>query len=47
MDDQWELYDLTADPIEAINRWADPGLHTLRKHLRTQLEHVRAESVPE
>ena len=22
--DQWELYDLTADPIEARNRWSDP-----------------------
>lgn len=23
LDDQWELYDLTADPIEAYNRWTD------------------------
>ncbi|OBJ46623.1 sulfatase-like hydrolase/transferase [Mycobacterium colombiense] len=47
IDDQWELYDLTADPIEATNRWTDPLLHDLRQHLRTQLKHVRANSVPE
>ncbi|WP_082972862.1 sulfatase-like hydrolase/transferase [Mycobacterium sp. E2497] len=47
LDDQWELYDLTADPIEAVNRWADPDLHALRAHLRARLKHVRADSVPE
>ncbi|OBJ16768.1 hydrolase [Mycobacterium colombiense] len=47
IDDQWELYDLTADPIEATNRWTDPLLRDLRQHLRTQLKHVRANSVPE
>ena len=47
LDDQWELYDLTDDPTEAHNRWADPLLHDLRSHLRTQLKQVRAESVPE
>ncbi|MCK0173817.1 sulfatase-like hydrolase/transferase [Mycolicibacterium sp. F2034L] len=47
LDDQWELYDLTADPIEAVNRWTDPDLHELRAYLRTQLKHVRAESIPE
>lgn len=47
VDDQWELYDLTADPIEAANRWTDPLLHDLRRHLRTQLKHVRASSIPE
>jgi arylsulfatase A-like enzyme len=47
LDDQWELYDLTADPVEAVNRWTDPALHELRQHLRTQLKHVRAESIPE
>jgi hypothetical protein len=45
--DQWELYDLTADPIEADNRWTDPGLHELRQHLRMQLKQARASSVPE
>jgi hypothetical protein len=47
LDDQWELYDLGEDPIEARNRWADPDLHELRAHLRAQLKHVRTESVPE
>ena len=44
---QWELYDLTTDPIEAVNRWDDPDLHELRQHLRTQLKQVRTEAVPE
>jgi arylsulfatase A-like enzyme len=47
LDDQWELYDLTADPTESRNRWTDPDLDELRQHLRTQLKHVRAGSVPE
>ncbi len=47
LDDQWELYDLTADPVEADNRWTDPELHELRQHLRMQLKQARASSVPE
>ncbi|MGB8407196.1 MAG: sulfatase-like hydrolase/transferase [Mycobacterium sp.] len=47
LDDQWELYDLTADPIEAANRWADTGLLELRQYLRMQLKQVRAAAVPE
>ena len=47
LDDQWELYDLTADPGEAVNRWTDEDLHELRGHLRTQLKSARASSVPE
>jgi arylsulfatase A-like enzyme len=47
LDDQWELYDLTADPIEADNQWSDPDLHELRAHLRMQLKQARATSVPE
>ncbi len=47
LDDQWELYDLSSDPIESRNRWDDPDLHELRQHLRTQLKHARADSVPE
>jgi arylsulfatase A-like enzyme len=47
IDDQWELYDLTADPTESDNRWSDPDLHELRQHLRMQLKQARAESVPE
>ncbi len=47
LDDQWELYDLTGDPIEAVNRWADPDLDDVRRFLRGQLKEVRAASVPE
>ena len=47
LDDQWELYDLTDDPIEADNRWSDPALHELRRHLRMRLKESRADSVPE
>jgi arylsulfatase A-like enzyme len=47
LDDQWELYDLTADPIEADNRWPDPRLPELRQHLLMQLKQARATSVPE
>ncbi|ORJ64357.1 hydrolase [Mycobacterium simiae] len=47
VDDQWELYDLTADPIEAENRWGDPLLDELRQYLRMQLKQARASSVPE
>ena len=47
LDDQWELYDLTADPTEAVNRWTDEDLHDHRGHLRTQLKSARASSVPE
>ena len=28
LDDQWELYDLTVDPVEADNRWDDPAPST-------------------
>ena len=41
------IYDLTADPIESDNRWADPDLFELRQHLRTELKHARTNSVPE
>ena len=47
LDDQWELYDLTSDPTEVVNRWTDEDLHELRGHLRTQLKSARASSVPE
>lgn len=47
LDDQWELYDLTGDPAEAVNRWEDPALHELRALLRMQLKQVRAAAVPE
>ena len=47
LDDQWELYDLTDDPIEERNRWSDPQLHELRGYLRMQLKEIRAQAVPE
>jgi hypothetical protein len=47
LDDQWELYDLTSDSIEADNRWSDPDLLELRQHLRMELKQARATSVPE
>jgi len=47
LDDQWELYDLTADPIEAQNRWADPTVSSVRTHLQHRLKEQRAMSVPE
>ncbi|MFV0494049.1 sulfatase-like hydrolase/transferase [Mycobacterium sp.] len=47
IDDQWELYDLTGDPLESHNRWAEPELHALRGFLRMRLKTARAESVPE
>ncbi len=47
LDDQWELYNLTTDPIEADNRCDDPELYELRQHLRTRLKEARATSVPE
>jgi arylsulfatase A-like enzyme len=47
LDDQWELYDLTADPTEAQNRWPDTDLHELREHLRMRLKESRASAIPE
>ena len=47
LDDQWELYDLTNDPTEAVNRWGDPELDELRRHLRMQLKQARTDAVPE
>lgn len=47
LDDQWELYDLTADPIEVRNRWGDEDLLELRAELRMRLKEIRAASIPE
>ncbi len=47
LDDQWELYDLTNDPVESVNRWTDPGLDDLRELLCGQLKQVRADAIPE
>jgi len=46
LDDQWELYDLTNDPIEERNRWPDPTVAALRGHLLIVLDQQRAACVP-
>ncbi|HEY5662987.1 MAG TPA: sulfatase-like hydrolase/transferase [Ilumatobacter sp.] len=45
--DQWELYDLDADPAEAVNRWRDPAASAVFDHLRGELKAERARAVPE
>lgn len=44
--DQWELYDLDADPIEAANRWRDESAAAVRRHLRARLRDLRTRTVP-
>ena len=45
-DDEWELYDLTADPIEADNRWHDPSAAAVAARLVALLDAERARCVP-
>jgi arylsulfatase A-like enzyme/putative intracellular protease/amidase len=45
--DQWELYDLDADPIEAHNRWADPEAESVFAVLAERLAAERVRAVPE
>jgi arylsulfatase A-like enzyme/putative intracellular protease/amidase len=45
--DQWELYDLDADPTEAQNRAGDPAAADVLATLRERLAATRATSVPE
>jgi len=49
--DQWELYDLDTDPIEARNRWHDldndPAVVDVFAQMRTALKAERARAVPE
>ncbi len=44
--DEWELYDLTADPIEADNRWHDPSAAAVAARLVALLDAERARCVP-
>jgi len=44
--DQWEFYDLTTDPSEAINRCDDPVAASLRAHMEVELSRLRSERVP-
>ena len=43
--DEWELYDLTGDPIEAVNLW-DMATDDLRSRLTKRLAVERARQVP-
>ncbi len=45
--DQWELYDLDADPVEVENRWDRRADATVFAHLRDLLDAERTRSVPE
>jgi len=45
--DQWELYDLDADPIEAHNRWRDPEAEAVFELLAGRLAAERSRVVPE
>ncbi|MEP6296160.1 MAG: sulfatase-like hydrolase/transferase, partial [Ilumatobacter sp.] len=45
--DQWELYDLDGDPIEAHNRWNDPESSDVFAAMRHALTEERARLVPE
>ena len=45
--DQWELYDLDADPIEAVNRWRDDAASAVFDHLGGVLKAERSRAVPE
>lgn len=44
--DEWELYDLTGDPVEVLNRWHDPSAETVRDRLVERLASERARCVP-
>ena len=44
--DEWELYDLDSDPIEAVNCWTDPVTASVRAHLLRLLESERARCIP-
>ena len=45
--DQWELYDLDADPVEADNRWNDPQAAAVFAVLAERLRIERTRSVPD
>ncbi len=44
--DQWELYDLDVDPIEAVNLWHQPTASAVFEHLTERLTEERVRSVP-
>jgi arylsulfatase A-like enzyme/putative intracellular protease/amidase len=45
--DQWELYDLDTDPIEAHNLASEPSAEPVFRHLRGRLAAERAAAVPD
>ncbi len=45
--DQWELYDLDADPVEADNRWRDPAAVEVFAEMTERLAAERTRAVPE
>lgn len=44
--DEWELYDLTIDPIESTNLWTHPGAESTGVAMQTLLDEQRRELVP-
>ncbi len=45
--DQWELYDLDADPVETDNRWDDPDAAAVFRLLTDRLAAEQTRAVPE
>ncbi len=45
--DQWELYDLDADPVEMSNRSDDPTADAVFAHLQERMKVERHRSIPE
>ncbi|MEP9364939.1 sulfatase-like hydrolase/transferase [Nocardioides sp. CN2-186] len=45
--DQWELYDLDADPVESRNLWDDPDSRDVFAQLQLRLKEEQRRSVPE
>jgi arylsulfatase A-like enzyme/putative intracellular protease/amidase len=45
--DEWELYDLDEDPVEAANRAGEDKCRAIFEHLKMRLKEERAGSVPE
>lgn len=46
VDDEWELYDLDADPVEMVDRSSDPAATDVRRVLTDRLEGERSRVVP-